>query len=69
MSKIQYSLPAGVTELGSPDISPDYPTGRLATASDEGRGEPGLDFGRSLGGHSLLSRSSLPQGRRSLFRR
>lgn len=29
----------------------------------------GMDDGADLGGHTLLSRAAVPQGRRSLFRR
>ncbi len=69
MSKDQDSLPARSAEPASPDLVSDHPSGPVAMAHGEAWGEHGMDDGAGLGGHTLLSRPSPPQGRRSLFRR
>ena len=66
MSNTQNSLPASVAEPASFDSVPSAPS---ALPDGERRGELGMAEGADSGGHNLLSRSSAPQGRRSLFRR
>lgn len=67
MSEAQDGLPDGNAGPGEADVAPDngfagsVPDGRLVASSLE-------DDATGFGGHTLLSRHSLPQGRRSLFR-
>jgi hypothetical protein len=53
----------------SPDSLLDHASSLPALTKGEPTGELGMDDGTNVSGHSLLSRPSLPQGRRSLFRR
>jgi hypothetical protein len=69
MSKAQDSLPTSNAKPASPDPVPGHSSAPVAMAHGEAWGEPGMDDGAGSGGHTLLSRPSLPQGRRSLFRR
>jgi len=69
MSKAQDSLPARGAEPASPDPVSDHPSGLVAMAHGGAWREHGTDNGAGSGGHTLLSRPSPPQGRKSLFRR
>jgi hypothetical protein len=65
MSTTANSLASIAAEAASPDTLPSLSRDSTALAN----GELGMDDGADLGGHGLLSRPALPQGRRSLFRR
>ncbi len=69
MSTAQIDLPAYDAEPAFPETVPDGPSCPMAVANGEPCGEYGMDNRPDLGGHTLLSRSPAPQGRRSLFRR
>ena len=70
MSDGQNSLPASPAESGSSEASPDQASEMVAGAADgEPHGEFGMENGADLGGHTLLARAPVPEGRRSLFRR
>jgi len=63
------SLKAGDAEPASPEAVSELGCGLVAGANREPCGEFGINDGADLGGHTLLSRPAVPQGRRSLFRR
>ena len=69
MSEAQNSIPASDAESVSAESAPDR---AYVLAAGDG-GEPSGGFrtesGSDIGGHTLLSRPAVPQGRRSLFRR
>jgi hypothetical protein len=69
MSTAQINLPAYDAEPAFPETVPDGPSRPMAVANGEPCGEYGMDNRPDLRGHTLLSRSRAPQGRRSLFRR
>jgi hypothetical protein len=69
MSTTANSLASIAAEAASPDTLPSLSRDSTALANGEANGELGMDDGADLGGHGLLSRPALPQGRRSLFRR
>jgi hypothetical protein len=69
MSKAKNSLPAGNAEPGSGKPVPDRHSGPVPVLDGNGWGELGMDDVAGSSGHATLSRSSAPQGRRSLFRR
>jgi hypothetical protein len=69
MNDTQNSLPSGDAEPGSPEFEPDHASGLMGMANGENRTEFRMEDGVDLGGHTLLSRPSAQQGRRSLFRR
>lgn len=65
MSNAQNSLLASGTGPDRPEPMQDAPPVSATMAHGEVRTDDGAD----LGGHTLLSRPPVPQGRRSLFRR
>ncbi len=69
MSEAPNSLPASEAESAFPESATEDASGLVAGADGEDCDEFGMDNGTNLGGHTLLSRPALPQGRRSLFRR
>ncbi len=68
MSTARINLPAYDVEHAFPDPVPACASSPVAVADVEPCGEYGMDR-PDLGGHALLSRSPVPQYRRSLFRR
>ncbi len=69
MSEAANSQTVSNAERASRDPLSDHPSTPVVLAKGEAAGRFEIDDGTSLGGHKLLSRPSLPQGRRSLFRR
>ncbi len=69
MNQSQNGRPASNAEPTSPESAPDHVYGLVTRAGDEPSGEFGMDNDAGSGGHTLLSRPPLPQGRKSLFRR
>ena len=69
MSEAQNSLPASDAESVSAESAPDRTYGPAAEAGGEPSGGFRMESGSDVGGHTLLSRPAVPQGRRSLFRR
>ena len=69
MSEAQNRISASDAEPESGELTPDYASELMAAADGAPGGEFGSDKVGDLGGHTLLSRRSSPQGRRSLFRR
>jgi hypothetical protein len=69
MSNTQNALPAVVTEQAAFEPAPDRRSSPLAVSDGGDWSELGMDEDAGSDGHTLLSRSSAPQGRRSLFRR
>ena len=69
MSTIQTSASASEVELTSAEPDANYGSGLLGESDDDRRDDSEIDGSADLGRHSLLSRVSVPQGRRSLFRR
>ena len=69
MSETQNSLPSSHSEAGSRDCTMNDTSELVEGVGGKPCSEFGIDEGGELGGHTLLSRPSAPQGRRSLFRR
>lgn len=69
MSDAQNSLSGTDTELGSAKSERDHASALMGMPNGENQTEFRMEDGVDLGGHTLLSRPSAPQGRRSLFRR
>jgi hypothetical protein len=69
MSTAQINLPAYDAEPAFPETVPDWPSAPMAVGEGDPYRAGGMDNRTDLGGHTLLSRSPAPQGRRSLFRR
>ena len=69
MSDAQNSLSGTDAEPGSPEPERDHASGLMGMQNGENRTELRMEDGADLGGHTLLSRASAHQGRRSLFRR
>lgn len=72
MSEAQDSLTAGNSRpasSASPAPVPSRPSGPVTMGFGGAWGEPPRDDDSGLGGHTLLSRPSVSQGRRTLFRR
>ena len=69
MSTTANSLAFSAAEAAFPDSLPSLSHEPTELSKGEATGELGMDDGADLGGHGLLSRPALPQGRRSLFRR
>jgi hypothetical protein len=69
MNDTQNSLRSGDAEPGPPESEPDHASVLMGMANGENRTEYRMEDRADLGGHTLLSRPSTPQGRRSLFRR
>jgi len=69
MNDTQNSLPRSGAKPGSPESKQDHASRLMGKANGEIRSEFRMDNGTDLGGHTLLSRPSAQQGRRSLFRR
>jgi hypothetical protein len=69
MSDAQNSLSGTDAEPGSPESERDHASGLMGMPNGENRTELQMEDGADLGGHTLLSRPSAQQGRRSLFRR
>jgi hypothetical protein len=69
MSSTQNSLSASEAEPVSLESAADQISGLVAGTDTESCGDFWTDNGPDVGGHTLLSRPSGPQGRRSLFRR
>jgi hypothetical protein len=68
MSKSENGPLAMEVDPISAEAGSGYGSG-LPAVDGERYGEPVSEDGADLGGHTLLSRSPAPQGRRSLFRR
>jgi hypothetical protein len=69
MSKVQDSLPVSDADNTTAEPVLDLTFGPETSGREEGGGELGMDDNAGSGGHTLLSRPSPQQGRRSLFRR
>ena len=69
MSKSKNNAFADEGESASLEGGPDRHTSSASVLDSEAWGALGMDDGAVAGGLTLLSRSSPPQGRRSLFRR
>ena len=69
MTTDQNAAAAGEIEPQSADPRTDYGSGPLAGDEGDLHDAFRLDHSAGLGGHTLLSRTPAPQGRRSLFRR
>jgi hypothetical protein len=69
MSNTQTSLPADVAKPAPSEPLPDVNCGLVAAPDREAWSDLGLGDAAGLTGHTLLSRSPAPEGRRSLFRR
>jgi hypothetical protein len=69
MTDAPNGLPSGHAEPWFPESQLNVATGQMGMAAGENRNELRMEDGVDLGGHTLLSRPSAPQGRRSLFRR
>jgi hypothetical protein len=67
MTKAPINLTVGNAESVASETLPSYPASPVADGVAAGEG--GMDAGANIGAHALLSRPSLSQGRRSLFRR
>ena len=69
MTEFQNSVPASNAEATFVESAPDQDFGRTA-GPDGASGRPfEINNEADLGGHTLLARSPVAQGRRSLFRR
>ncbi len=68
MGQAENSLTASNAEPTAPESVSDHAYG-LARADNERCDEVGMDNDAGTGGHTLLSRTSPQQGRKSLFRR
>lgn len=69
MSKAQNCPPANNAERKPPEPGTDHVSRLVAGAAVERRDAFGTNDCADLGGHTLLSHTPPPQGRRSLFRR
>jgi hypothetical protein len=69
MSKSQNEAFADEGKSASPEAGPDHHASSASVPDSEACGALDMDDGADFGGHTLLSRSPAPQGRRSLFRR
>jgi hypothetical protein len=69
MSKSQNKALADEGKSASLEAGPDHQASSASVPDSEACGALDMDDGAVFGGHTLLSRSPAPQGRRSLFRR